>query len=387
MLDMTSDSADVATDTVSLLTDLVAIDSVNPSLVPGAAGETEVTDFVESWAKSAGLATERLTGTPGRPSLVIRAAGKGGGRSLMLCGHTDTVGTEGMTDPLTPRIEGDRMYGRGVYDMKAGLASALIAAREVSRLGLPGEVVVAAVADEEHSSVGTQEVLRHVRTDAAIVTEPTELTVATAHRGFVWTEIEVVGVAAHGSRPHLGKDAILKTGPILLALADLNERLSTRKHPRLGHGFVHGSMIHGGREESTIPDQCTLTIERRTLPGETLEDVERDVAELLSRCRTADPQLDVSARTTLSRPTFEVADEEEIVQAVASAATEVLGRPAELAGASYWADASLIANAGIPTVLFGPPGDGAHAAVEWASIQGTVDCTHALIATAKAFCG
>ncbi|MGH8826187.1 MAG: M20/M25/M40 family metallo-hydrolase, partial [Jiangellaceae bacterium] len=286
-----------------------------------------------------------------------------------------------------PVIEGDRMYGRGTYDMKAGLAAALIAAREASRLNLPGQVIVAAVADEEHSSIGVQEVLAHIRTDAAIVTEPTELTVATAHRGFVWTEIDVVGVAAHGSRPHLGKDAILKTGPILIALSDLNEQLRGRTHPRLGSGFVHGSIIHGGREESTIPDSCRLTIERRTLPGETLEDVERDIAELLSRCRTADPELEASARTTLSRPPFEIADDERIVQSVAKAAMNVLGQPAELAGVSYWADAALIGNAGIPTVLFGPPGDGAHADVEWVSTRGTIDCAATLIRVAQDFCG
>jgi acetylornithine deacetylase len=304
----------------------------------------------------------------------------------MLCGHTDTVGLGQMSAPLVPAVDGDRLYARGAYDMKAGLAAALVAAREASRLGLAGEVVVAAVADEEHSSLGVQEVLRHVRTDAAIVTEPTELTVATAHRGFVWTEIEVVGIAAHGSRPHLGKDAILKTGPILVALADLNQRLRSRTHPRLGRGFVHGGLISGGREESTIPDSCVLTIERRTLPGETLDDVERDVADLLASCRTADPELEVHSRTTLARPPFEIDDSADFVGTVTAAVTTALGAPAGLAGVSYWADASLIAAAGIPTVLFGPPGDGAHAQVEWVSIAGTLDCTRGLLATARRFC-
>jgi acetylornithine deacetylase len=290
-----------------------------------------------------------------------------------------------MSDPFTPVIDGGRLYGRGAYDMKAGLAAALIACREASRRGL--EVTVAAVADEEHSSLGVQEILRHVRADAAIVTEPTELTVATAHRGFVWTEISVSGVAAHGSRPHLGVDAIMKTGPVLTALAGLNERLRGREHPRLGHGFVHASIIRGGREESTIPDHCTLTIERRTLPGETVEDAERDIAELLDRCRAADPALRVSSRTTLARAPFEVPDDQPIVQAVARAAAGTAGRPAELAGASYWADAAFIAGAGIPTVLFGPDGDGAHAREEWVSLAGTVACARTLTATALDFCG
>jgi acetylornithine deacetylase len=178
----------------------------------------------------------------------------------------------------------------------------------------------------------------------------------------------------------------MKTGPVLTALDDLNGRLRGREHPRLGRGFVHASLIEGGREESTIPDFCTLTIERRTLPGETTEDTERDIAGLLDRCRAADPALRVSSRTTLARAPFEVADDEPIVQAVARAAAATTGKPAELAGASYWADAAFIAAAGIPTVLFGPDGDGAHAREEWVSLPGTVACARALVAAAMDFC-
>jgi len=374
-------------DTIDLLKELVAIDSQNPSLVPGAAGESQIAAYVADWAKGAGLTAEIMEETPGRPSVVVRSgasSGAGSARSLLLCGHLDTVGVSEMSDPLSPVVRGGRLYGRGAYDMKGGLAAALVACREAARRGL--DVIVAAVADEEHSSLGVQEVLRHVRADAAIVTEPTELTVATAHRGFVWTEISVTGVAAHGSRPHLGVDAIMKTGPVLTALDDLNERLRGREHPRLGRGFVHASLIEGGREESTIPDFCTLTIERRTLPGETTEDTERDIAGLLDRCRAADPALRVSSRTTLARAPFEVADDEPIVQAVARAAEATTGKPAELAGASYWADAAFIAAAGIPTVLFGPDGDGAHAREEWVSLPGTVACGQALTAAALDFC-
>jgi acetylornithine deacetylase/succinyl-diaminopimelate desuccinylase-like protein len=373
----------VEQDTVELLKDLVAIDSRNPSLVAGADGEGRIAGYVAGWAEAAGLRAEIVEGTPGRPSVLVRS-GASSARSLLLCGHLDTVGVSEMSDPLTPVVQGDRLYGRGAYDMKGGLAAALIACREAARRGL--EVIVAAVADEEHSSLGVQEILGHVRADAAIVTEPTELTVATSHRGFVWTEISVTGVAAHGSRPQLGVDAVMKTGPVLTALDHLNARLRGRAHPRLGQGFVHASLIQGGREESTIPDRCTLTIEWRTLPGETTEDTERDIAALLDRCRAADPALRVSSRTTLARAPFEVTDDEPIVQAVARAAAGATGRPAELAGASYWADAAFIAAAGIPAVLFGPTGDGAHARVEWVSLPGTVACARALAAAAADFC-
>src|SRR3712207_312987 len=182
-----------------------------------------------------------------------------------------------MSDPHEPRVEGDRLHGRGAYDMKGGVAAALMAAREATRLDLAGDVVVAAVADEEHASLGVQEALRRIRADAAVVTEPTELEVAVAHKGFVWSEIEVAGRSAHGSRPHLGVDAIVKTGGVLQELERLDRSLGGRSHPLLGRASVHASTIAGGVELSSYPARCTLSLERRTLPGETSEQIEREV--------------------------------------------------------------------------------------------------------------
>src|SRR3954469_25825169 len=245
---------------------LVAIDSVNPSLVTGGAGEEEVVQFIARWAAEAGLEATVLEETPGRPSVLVRAAGRGDGRTLLLCGHVDTVGVEGMAAPHEPRVEGDRLYGRGAYDMKAGVAAALVACREAAALGLRGDVVVAAVADEEHSSLGVQEALRNVRADFAVVTEPTELAVVVAHKGFVWSEIEVTGRAAHGSRPHLGVDAIVKAGPILTAIGDLDDaRADADPHPLLRRASVHASTIEGGAELSSYPGRCLIRLERRTL--------------------------------------------------------------------------------------------------------------------------
>jgi hypothetical protein len=224
---------------VDLTSRLVAIDSVNPSLIAGGAGEAEIADFLIEWASAAGLEAERLEETPGRPSVLVRARGRGGGRSLLLCAHTDTVGVEGMPEPYRPRIEGDRLYGRGAYDMKAGLAAALVACRSAAELDLAGDVVVAAVADQ--SSLGVQEALAALpeKPAAAIVTEPTELELVIAHKGFVWSEIEVTGRAAHGSCPDLGIDAIVKSGRILTALGQLDEELAARTHPLLGRGSIH----------------------------------------------------------------------------------------------------------------------------------------------------
>jgi acetylornithine deacetylase len=360
-----------------LLKRLVDIDSVNPSLVPGAAGEREIAGFVAAWAKDCGLAVDVLEATPGRPSVIVRTTRGGPGRRLMLCGHLDTVG---FGDSRESYVDGDRLYGRGAYDMKAGLAAALIACRDANVESLAGEVVVACVADEEYASLGVREALSRLTADAAIVCEPTESAIAVAHKGFVWTEIEVVGQAAHGSRPHLGVDAIMRTGPVLVALDRLNDALRGRQHPRLGPGTLHASLISGGREESTVPDRCVLTVERRTLPGETVADVERDVADLLASCRAADPSLVADSRTIMSREPFETADDSPIVSALA----EVTG--AAITGVSYWADSAFIAAAGIPTVLFGPAGDGAHAAAEWVSLADTVRCARALTAAALRFC-
>lgn len=390
------DRSAAAHEVIDLLAELAAIDSANPSLSPTGPGEDAIATHVTEWAHAQGLATTWLEATPGRPSVVVRGGHATGGRTLVLCGHLDTVGHPDRSTPPQPRSDGDRMVGRGTYDMKAGLAAQLIACRDAAAAGLDGEVVVAAVADEEHASLGAHELLDHlttadIRPDGAIVAEPTELAVATAHRGFVWMRIDVTGVAAHGSRPHLGVDAIFKIGPILVALAELDATLATHAHPLLGPANLHGSLISGGVEESSIPGHASLTIERRTLPGETAADVEAEVAAVLDRCRAADPALEVTATTTLVRSPLQTAADAGITRALRNAVAlhdddgSQRARP-EVTGMSYWADSAILADAGIPTVLYGPAGDGAHADHEWVSLASTVTCTQVLTATAHEFC-
>ncbi|MEA2126932.1 MAG: acetylornithine deacetylase [Solirubrobacteraceae bacterium] len=347
----------------------MSIDSVNPSLVPGAAGEREVAAFIAGWARDAGLEVEVLEATPGRPSVVCRARGSGGGRTLLLCGHTDTVAGQ-----VGPRREGDRFHGRGAYDMKGGLAAALTACVRAAGLGLAGDVVVAAVADEEHASLGVQDVLAHVGADVAIVTEPTELAVAVAHRGFVWLEIEVAGRAAHGSRPHLGVDAIVRAGPILTGLGELDAALAERTHPLLGRGSVHASVIEGGVELSSYPERCVIGLERRTLPGETAAQVETEINALLEGH-------DAACRTLLVREPFTVDPDDEFVRTVRAATSAEA-----VTGMSYWADSAFIAAAGIPTVLYGPAGAGAHAAEEWVSVSSCETVADTLVAVARQVC-
>jgi acetylornithine deacetylase len=365
-----------------LLRDLVAVDSVNPSLVPGGAGEAAAADLVAAWAADAGLEVRRLEATPGRPSVLVTARGTGGGRTLMLCGHLDVVGVEGMASPFEPRPDGDRLHGRGAYDMKGGLVAALVAAREAAALGLGGDVVVAAVADEEHASLGVQEALAALAgsVDAAVVTEPTEHRVVVAHKGFVWGEIEVTGRAAHGSMPALGVDAIVKAGPVLVALGELDRALAAREHPLLGRGSVHASLISGGIELSSYPERCRIGVERRTLPGEDAGTLQAELDAILEGCRRADPDLQATARTTLSREPFAIEPDAEIARLVVEAGGgERIGEP-------YWTDAAFIAAAGIPVVLFGPSGAGAHATEEWVSLASCETVARALVDVAARFC-
>jgi acetylornithine deacetylase len=265
-------------DLEQLLHDLVAIDSINPDLVPGAAGEAAIAAFIAGWLRAAGLEVHLAEVRPGRPNVVGIAHGAGGGRSLLLNGHIDTVGVAGMSQPFRPRVEGGKLYGRGAYDMKGGMAACLIAAAEAARLNLRGDVIVTAVMDEEYAGLGTLAVAEQVHADGAIVAEPTELQLVVAHKGFVWLEVETQGVAAHGSRPHLGVDAIAKMGGVLTGLERLAAELAQRPpHPLLGPPSVHASTIQGGGEWSTYPDRCTLAIERRTLPGETGDTAEAEL--------------------------------------------------------------------------------------------------------------
>jgi acetylornithine deacetylase len=361
---------------LDLATELVAIDSVNPDLVPGGAGEREIAEFVAGWLERAGLDVETEEIATGRLNVVGIARGSGGGRSLLLNAHMDTVGVAGMEDGWKPRVENGRLYGRGAYDMKASLAAIMLAGAEAARAGLRGDVIVTAVCDEEVASIGSAAVANRYTADAAIVSEPTEERLAVAHKGFAWIELETHGRAAHGSRPDLGEDAIARMGAVLVALEGHDRALRDRPpHHLLGTGSLHASTIEGGVELSTYPDRCLLRAERRTIPGETEADVGEEARGLLG-------DAEGDARVTFFREPFEVDESEEIVQLTSRHA----GGP-EVIGVPFWADSALFAAAGIPTVVFGPAGEGAHAAVEWADVASAERCAAAYAAVATEFCG
>lgn len=383
---------DISIDTSYLtrtLVELVRLNSINPDLSPGAPGEKNIAAYVANNLLHLGLDVTTLDIPPGRPSILATLRGSGGGPSLMLNGHLDTVGIEQMPDPFSADIREGRLYGRGAYDMKASIAAAMAALKALSdaRVPLRGDVVLAAVADEEVASQGTAAILQHLRVDSAIVTEPTELELCVAHRGFIWLEVQTIGRAAHGSRYDLGIDANMRMGRVLCELEQLERELRARPpHPLVGPPSLHAARLHGGTEPSTYAASCRLQIERRTIPGETEAGVRAEVQAILDRLAAADPTFQATLTTGLVRDPMEVATGAPIVQAVMQAAANVLGAPPPTVGRPFWMDAALLSNAGIPTVVIGPAGAGAHAGEEWVDLASAVALAQILAQAAYLYC-
>lgn len=373
---------------VALLSDLVRIESINPDLVAGGSGEAAIARFVVGFLRDAGLEAHLAEMAPGRFNAVGILRGRGGGKSLMLNGHLDTVGVAGMTEPFSARAEGDRLYGRGAQDMKGGIAAALVAAAALARgPALEGDLVVAAVADEEYKSLGTRALLEDIKTSGAIVMEPTGLEVATAHKGFVWAEIETQGRAAHGSRPEEGQDAIALMGRVLVEIEKLQEKLRAGPaHALLGNGSVHTSLISGGQELSSYPASCRLSLERRLVPGENAATFERELHEVLSLLTRQDSQFRARCDMVYSAPPLETPRESLIAETLMTSSRKVCGDRAKFAAQTFWTDASLLSEAGIPSVLFGPGGAGLHSEQEYVNLQDVALCAETLFECSRAFC-
>ena len=368
---------------ITLLKDLVAIDSVNPSLVPGAAGEAEIAAAIGAHMRALGLDVEVQEVVPGRPNVIGVLEGTEPGRTLMLCGHVDTVGVDGMHAPFDPVERNGLLYGRGAQDMKAGVAAMIDAARVARDSGFrKGRLVIAAVVDEEYASIGADALVTAWQADAGIVTEPTDLQIGVGHKGFAWAEIETRGVAAHGSRPADGRDAILRMGRVLQRLEALGRRLQARPaHPVMGCGSLHASIIQGGREISSYPASCRLQVERRTIGGEAAEDFVEEIEEILRALKLDDPEFKASASLMFARPSYEVPPESELPAALAQAA-RASGTNAITTGLSFWTDAAILGQAGIPSVLFGPGGAGLHSSEEYVRIAEVVSCRDTLASLA-----
>jgi len=355
---------------VDLLSELVRINSVNLTLSHGP-GENEVAEFIRQRLNELALGPEIQTIAPDRHNVTAVISGANSAKSLLLNGHLDTVGVEGMDDPFRLRQEGDRLYGRGTYDMKGSLAVMLLLAEYFTGHPPPLDILLTFVADEEDKSLGMDYLVEKWLPEispppiGAIFLEPTEEDIGVCHKGFSWYELEVAGKAAHGSHPEEGVDAIL---PLRSALNELNkiqaDLLNRAPDPLLGHAILHNSIIAGGTELSVIPGHACLQWERRTLPGDSQQDLDMELERTVLAVENHPGNHEVKGRKLFSRPPYRVPDDAEILARLQKASPQ-----SSSVGLPFWADSALAGEAGIPSVLFGPIGHGAHAVDEWVSLK------------------
>jgi acetylornithine deacetylase len=374
---------------IKTLQKLVQINSINPGLVPGNPGEYEIGAYITEVLRTIGLDPQFQEIKQDRVNVTATLKGTGGGRSLMFNGHMDTVGVEGMEEPFSGRIQDDRVYGRGAQDMKGSIAGMLTAFKALveADIRLKGDLVFAAVADEEYMSIGTEALVQTVHTDAAIVTEPTGLDVCLAHRGFGLFEFETRGRAAHGSRYQNGIDANIHMGRILKELDNLSQKLlKAPGHPLLGPPSLHVPVIKGGSELFIYSDKCKISVERRTLPGEHFDDAKKEMDAILAGLSVKDRKFHATVLPILFRSAYEISPDSELVKLVSGTIKEVLGREPDFIGHHWWEDSALLGERGIETVVFGPRGEGLHSQEEWVEIQSVVDFAEILTHVAIQYC-
>lgn len=367
---------------VDTLKKLVSINSVNPKFSEESPGEGEIAAYVGDLLASMGLDVSLHEVAPRRYNVVGIKKGRGTGKSLMLNGHLDTVGAGDMESPFTPAIIDGKLYGRGSQDMKSGLAVILAAVKafQDAQVELNGDLIVTGVCDEEHASMGMKDLLTRCTADAAIVTEPTELVLTTAHRGFVWLEVETFGHATHGSNYKEGIDAIMHMGRFLNRLEALGNKLVTSTpHPLVGHSSLHASRINGGIEVLTYPAHCYLEMEWRTTPDQDSDFVSAELQKILDDLAKEDPKFRSEMRVTVTQPPYEIDVNSWLARLVQSSLEAHLVEAQPPRGTIFWTDAALLMQAGIPTAIVGPTGSGLHSDVEWVDLQSCYDLGNVLI--------
>ena len=357
------------TRTEKLLAELIALPSVNPAFLPPRhphAGEKHVADFLATVAARAGLEVELQRVLPGRSNLITRLLPRNKiKQTILLAPHLDTVGTDGKR--FIPQRKNGRMHGRGACDTKGSVDAMLSALCELANAKsrpLETEIVFAGLVDEEHAQAGSRALVKSkFKADLAIVGEPTKLQVVTAHKGSLWLEMKTRGKAAHGATPHLGKNAIHEMARIVdLLETDYAAQLRKRKHPLLGMATVNVGVISGGTQPNIVPDICKISVDRRTLPGETDARVKNEIAGLL-RAKNLSAKIS-SAKLAPALPlktNYKLPLVQKFMKSVGQS------KPF---GVHFFCDAAILSAGGIPSVVFGP-GDvaQAHTADEWISLS------------------
>ncbi len=376
--------------TVDTLQKLVRINSVNPGLESDGAGEEEVGRYIFSLLEELGIEVELDELLPGRFNVTGMLPGSGGGRSLMLNAHMDTVGVAGMNDPFSGRIENGKLYGRGSYDMKGSIAAILAAGKAIRDTGwVPkGDLILSFVVDEEHKSIGAQALVKKLKTDASIVTEPTGLDICLAHRGFGVYKLTTYGKTAHGGRHRQGIDANTRMGLLLAELDKLSKKLPEwKKHPLCGEASMHVPLISGGRSLFIYSGECTIHVERRTVPGETETEIDSNLHEIIQKLEKKVPGFRATLEKVIWRSPYEIDQHARIVKETAAVVATTLGSKPAFIGHTWWEDSSIFGEAGIESVIIGPKGDGIHEDVEWVDIDSVITLAEILYRTSLNFCG
>jgi acetylornithine deacetylase len=358
------------TRTEKLLAELIALPSVNPAFLPPRhphAGEKRVADFLATVAARAGLEIEFQNVFPGRANVIARLRPAGNiRRTILLAPHLDTVVAE--ESQFIPRRKNGRLHGRGACDTKGSVAAMLTALCELAESKnrpRETEIIFAGLIDEEHAQAGSRALVKNkFKADLAIVGEPTRLQVVTAHKGSLWLQLATHGRAAHGATPHLGKNAVHEMARIVDVLeTDYAAQLRRRKHKLLGTATVNVGTICGGSQPNIVPDGCTISIDRRTLPGETEASVHHEITALLKS-----KKLSATISSAKLAPALALETDDQL-----SLVREFLRNVGQKgpAGVDYFCDAAVLSTGGIPSVVFGP-GDiaQAHTADEWISLAG-----------------
>lgn len=377
---------------IASLSEMVAIRSVNPFDEPASPGyrEQEMADYLCARMEDLGLEVIRRDIVEGRPNVCGRLKGKGGGPSIMLAGHTDTVGVEGYDGAFEPKVENGRLHGRGACDMKAALAAYLEVVRVLRASGteLEGDLLIGAVADEEHLMIGSKDWGPNwPKADVGVIGEPTELAICPAHKGQCCMLIRTFGKAVHSSMPERGENAIVRMSRVIAAFEDYNDELKTREpHPLCGHGRFSPGVIQGGTIASAVPDFCELEVDRRMLPGETHEQMLAEYRARIDPLADDDPTFAYEiAGPTVGVGPLDIPTDDPIVQTLMAACRTVTGEEPVIEAFPGGSDAP---NMGFPCIICGPGALAqAHTTNEYVETRQVADAARIYLLTALAMTG